>query len=214
MLVTLFVTGCGVESESSADIKEESSINSTNTDTGSTDNTDSTGTGDDQTDTGVDTNTTETPATDTNTTDGTTTNPGTDANTTVVSIFDTVDATLDAKACGATGYVAIVDSSFDPEGYVQEQHGIEISSSYPMGFNPALTEVKLFHPGLEHEKLGVTSNVFGVQYYFSYDHAWVNNSNTTIYIRTPLDSNGKYGCYRYEITSTVGSDITATKVYR
>jgi cytoskeletal protein RodZ len=130
------------------------------------------------------------------------------------SIFDTIDAIYDANACTTSGFLAIKDSSFDPEGYEDTENGMIIGSSYPMGVDLEQSEVNMYHPGLHQTKVGGWTNVQEKNYYFSFDYAWIENDKKTVYVRTPKNSDGKFGCYRYELTSTDSTNIVATKVYR
>jgi len=157
-----------------------------------------------------DENTTEVP--DENTTVIEQPNGGTD--TEIESIFDDTDAIYDAIACGAfDGYTAMKDNSLDPEGNYDEVHLITVGSSYPP-LSASETEVTLFRPDLSQTETNSISTKYEDNYYISYDIAWVNNSNNTFYLKTPIKSNNLYDCYRYVFNTTDTNDINATKVYR
>ena len=187
-LVLVLMSGCG-----------------TTTDSGGSSNTNSSGSG-----------TSNTDSSETNSSSGAASNNNSSSTTDTESIFDTTDAELDAKACGAfDDYSALTDSSLSPEGQTDDANAIAIYSSYRFTFNPAASEVTLYYPRLQQTKQGKPYvSVYATYYTISFDKAWVNNANNTVYVKTPKNDNGKFGCYRYKLNDANTSNIVATKVYR
>ena len=113
--------------------------------------------------------------------------------------------------------MAIIDNSFYPAATFDSEYGLGLTSYYPKGFSASKSEIMLFHPIVLENPLvvGLTDIlVITPDYSFSYDRAWVQNSNRTIYIRSPLDDNDNYECYRYELNSTSASDMKMVLVHR
>ena len=192
IFVTVFFFGCGVETNSSVG-------NPTST-TG-----DDTGTG---TDTG-DSN-------DSNITDPTDDNGGTIViDDSSDSGFNKTDAEQDSSACIINDtYKVIDDSSFDPLANSDLANGLELASQYNFSTDLEATKVALFYPELTVTKLDKNVHLYEENYRLSFDKAWTSNSLARVYIRTPLDINGAYSCYRYDLDSLSGDSITKTKVYR
>jgi hypothetical protein len=156
---------------------------------------------------------------DTNTTDNnsTTDDNNTTPGTVTDSIFDTNGAILDAFACMVGTYTpnVIADTSFDPIGVVDEEYGVAINSKYPYNNDIAKTEVKLYYSTLKPQRTMKMINIYEDNFRVSVDTAWSTNDDTVIYVKTPLDSNDLYGCYRYELNGIdANSTVTGTKVYR
>ena len=133
----------------------------------------------------------------------------------VTPVEPEVDAIYDANACGSLSYRAINDNSLDPEGNVAvwEDMGLKITSYYRQGFNPSESEVALFYPKtLEVPKVGSTVFVVETDFSFVFDKAWIDNSESTIYIKSPI-INDEFECYRYELNTTTSDEITPVLVY-
>lgn len=125
-----------------------------------------------------------------------------------------VDAIYDADACGSLDYRAISDNSLSPEGNSESDVGLKITSYYPPGYHSQESEVALFYPlDFEGPKVGTTVFVWTLDFSFSYDKSWIDNTNKTIYIKTPI-INDEFECYRYELNSTDANDLQAVLVYR
>ena len=194
LLLFMVFAGCGVETKSSdlpslddgTNITDPADVNTTDP---------------------ADVNTTD-PA-DVNTTD-----PA-DVNTTepVVDI-DYGPSTYDPQAClVGGGYNYISDNSFDPDGYYDEPNGVGVTSYYPKTFNASESEVRLYHPGLDGSLAG--SAIFFVEdrYSFSYDVDWVNNVKNIFYIKSPVEDDGKYFCFRYKLNSVNKNEIERVLVH-
>ena len=188
VLFLFFLSGCSVDTDSSA---HSTGSTSGGTDTG--------------TDTGTD------GETDTNSTDGSVEVivDNSDAG------FDKTDAVEDENACIINDtYQVIADSSFDPLSTADVDNGVEVSSMLDYTTDLDATKVALFFPELTQEKIGKMVNVYEDLYRIAYDQAWVNNDDASIYVRTPQNVSGNYMCYRYDLDSLDGTSITKTKVYR
>lgn len=155
---------------------------------------------------------------DTDSNTSTDTNTSTDDGHIGDSIFDTSDATYDKQACLIDStYVVMTDSSFDPLSTNDEENGIEISSRYDYNADVEETQVSIFYPELTQNKVGQSVIVYADNvdtYRFGFDQSWVGNENKTVYVMTPKGFTRYYGCYRYELSSLNGTEITSTKVYR
>lgn len=132
------------------------------------------------------------------------------------SLFSKVSATQDPQACLATnGYQIISHNSFTPERVDDYENGLSIYSGYSLDSdNLESTEVQLYYTSLTVDRADSSTIVFEDNYTFSFNQAWIENSNHTIYIRTPKDSQNLYGCYKAELNSKLSSEIVLTKVYR
>ena len=132
----------------------------------------------------------------------------------VTPVEPEVDAIYDANACGSLAYRAISDNSLDPEGSIYlPDMGLKISSYYRQGFNATESEVALFYPKtLEVPMVGTTVFVVETNFSFVFDKAWIDNSNSTIYIKSPI-VNDEFECYRYELNTTNSAEITPVLVY-
>ena len=163
-------------------------------------------------DTGTDDNTTDTNGT----TDG---NDSTGGTVTVddssSSGFSKTDAEEDSNACVINAvFQTLDDSSFDPNAAADATNGVEIASAYDYSADLEATKVVLFYPTLSSAKLDQQFHIYEDKYRFSYNKAWSSNNVARVYIRTPKDIYGAYSCYRYELDSQSGDQITKTKVYR
>jgi len=131
------------------------------------------------------------------------------------SIFDKTDAILDERACLATdGYKIIMDSSLTPDRVSDDENGVSIKSEYEQNVSVEQTEVTLYYTDIEAPKTFNYIIKYEDNFSFSVDEAILEQSNKTIYVRTPKDENDLYGCYRAELNTTVASDITLVKVFR
>lgn len=185
VFITVFFLGCGVETDSSF------SDSTTTSDPGTGDG-----------------NTTDDNTTDTNGT-GVTVVDSSDSG------FDKTDAEEDVNACIINGvFQTLDDSSFDPLAAADATNGVEIASQYAYSVDLEATKVVLFYPDLSVTKLDEQTHIYEDDYRFSYDKAWSSNNVPTVYIRLPKNVYGAYSCYRYELDSLSGDQITKTKVYR
>ena len=130
------------------------------------------------------------------------------------SIFSKTDAIYDKSACtlqdsGNT----LADTDDESQRVYDIENGLSLSSSYTSGLTQEENEVTIYYPNLEKTKSGDNTVVFKDNYYFSYDNAWIENSNNTIYIKTPKEVDSPYGCYRVKLDSMSENDITFVKVY-
>ena len=136
------------------------------------------------------------------------TDPVDDNTTDPVIDEDYGPSTYDPQAClSGNGYTYIRDNSFDPDGYYDEANGLKVTSYYPKTFNAAESEVRVYHPGLDGTVSGAPVFKVESRYSFSFDKEWVNNANNTIYVKTPLDVNNEYFCFRYKLNSTDRNEI-------
>jgi gamma-glutamylcyclotransferase (GGCT)/AIG2-like uncharacterized protein YtfP len=137
------------------------------------------------------------------------------------SVFDVSGAFLDPLACkigdvndGFTNH-AITDTSADDSAGDDVEYGVLISSKYPYDLvEPKNTEVTLFYYTLKPQRDMNMINIYEDRYKLSVDTAWGRNDKTVMYVMTPKDSNGLYGCYRYEFSNIADGSFTRTKVYR
>lgn len=121
----------------------------------------------------------------------------------------------DENACKNTGtYTNIKDNSFDPGGFYDAEEGIKLTSYYPKLTLATYSEARLFHPRLDGEVNGDMTLVWvPSEYSFSFDSKWLENSNRTIYIKSPVDADEQYTCYRYELNTTNRDDMTRVLVH-
>jgi hypothetical protein len=197
--------GCGVSTSSSPDIISDSSVPDDN--------------GSDINTTIDDTNTTGDSNITDDTGDGDNTIPPTNNlldNNGINSDFDTTSAVLDSSACELSSdyEIAFKDSSFDPLATENISNGLELGSMLNYDAVVEQTEVAIFAPKLTKSLVGKRINIYGSGYWLGFDEAWVGNAKKTVYVRTPKDTNGYYGCYRYVLNSSDASLVTSTKVYR
>jgi hypothetical protein len=222
LLIIGFLSSCGVSTSSNTEVSN--STGTTTGDTGTTTDDTNTTTGDTGTTTG-DTNTTTgdtgTTIDDTNTTTSDTNTTTGDTGTTTVdqanSIFDVVGAVLDTKACLVGDYTSnlLSDTSFDPIGVFDTEYGIGINSAYAYNADILKTEAKVYYSTLKPSRSMDVINIYAEHYRVTVDIAWSGNDDTLIYVKTPLDDNGLYGCYRYELNGIDKTSVlTGTKVYR
>lgn len=135
------------------------------------------------------------------------------------SIFSKTSATHDSQACLATnGYQYISHNRFTPERVDDYENSVSIYSGYSLDSDNgvddlASTEVQLYYTSLTVDKANSSTIVFEDNYTFSFNQAWIENPEHTIYIRTPKDSQNLYGCYKAELNSKLSSEIVLTKVY-
>lgn len=138
------------------------------------------------------------------------------------SIFDVVGAELDPYACMIgdpnEGYTdkLLSDRSADDRPSEDVEYGVLVSSWYPFNAeDPRETEVTLYYTSLKPElRQEVMTNIVEENYLLSFNKAWADNDRTTVYVMTPKNSNGFYGCYRYELSSLDQNIAIKTKVYR
>jgi len=158
-------------------------------------------------------------------TDNTTT---TDSNTSDVTVADQADSVFDVNgaiedefACLVgdinDGYTnrTIVDDSFDYLGTFDEEHGIGVNSRMTYNDDIDKTKITVFYYDLKPARAMDLVSVYETQYRLDIDRAWAYNEEKVVYVKTPIDANGLYGCYRYDLSSLdVDSTLTGTKVYR
>jgi hypothetical protein len=207
VVLLLSLLGCGVSTSSSPDIISSSSVSDDN---GSDINTTI-----DDANTTVDDNTTDGSGDGSNTISPPPINNLLDNNG-IESDFDTTGAVEDSAACELSSdyEIAFKDSSFDPLATENISNGLELGSMLNYDAVVEQTEVAIFAPKLTQTLVGKRINVYGTGYWLGFDSAWVSNAKKTVYIRTPKDTNGYYGCYRYVLNSSDAKAITGTKVYR
>lgn len=123
------------------------------------------------------------------------------------SIQSKTNALYDKNACVKDAYYknTVDDSNITSIGKVDAVNGVTIKSEYD--------QVTLYYPDLGLTKSGDNIVVFEDNYYFSFDKAWIN-ADKQIYIRTPKDSTGLYGCYSVKLNTDIPSEIKLVKVYR
>jgi len=130
------------------------------------------------------------------------------------SIFSKADAIFDNSACNLKDTNNTIKDANGTSVRVEDfENGLSLSSSYTSGLTQDENEVTIYYPNLEQTKSGDNTVVFKDNYYFSYDNAWIENSNNTIYIKTPKEADSPYGCYRVKLDSMSENDITFVKVY-
>ena len=139
----------------------------------------------------------------------------------VVSEFDMSGAIEDKFACilgeNNDGYTnnAISDSSYDYAGESDEEDGVTINSGISYNDDPALSTVTLFYYDLKPVRAMDMVSVFEDGYTMYIDQAWALNDETVVYVRTPKNEDGLYGCYRYDTSGIdTGIVLARTKVYR
>ena len=133
------------------------------------------------------------------------------------SIFDTKGAILDDLACLLGEYTnnIISDTSYDPVGAMDQEDGIGINSKYTYNDILTKTEVKLYYSDLKPQRTLETVNIYENNYRITVDTGWATNDDTVVYVKTPLNDDNLYGCYRYELEDIdKDSTIVTTKVYR
>ncbi|MCW8837400.1 MAG: hypothetical protein OQK11_01735, partial [Thiovulaceae bacterium] len=133
------------------------------------------------------------------------------------TIFNTTNAELDEGACTTdNGYNYKVSYGFEAPTSMAEDliNGIAIKTRLELGESVDDAKVTMYYPSLQNTETADMVVVFEEDYYFTFDEAWLDNSNKTIYIMTPKDDRGLYNCYRYELDSSSASNISATKVFR
>ena len=197
--IILFFNACGMET-SSSDLNIKKIISDTDTgDTGSDDNT----TIDDNTTT-IDDNTSIEEPTDVETN----------------SIFDTDGAIEDIYACivgtsdGYTKHI-VSDTSPDPVGIFDEEYGVGVNSRYPNDPDIRKTNVTVFYYDLLPVRSMEVISIYEDDFRVTVDTAWAVNDEPKVYAMTPVDSNGLFGCYRYDLSSIdTNSTVIGTKVYR
>ena len=207
-LVLVLMSGCGTTTDSGG----SSNANSSGSATSNSNSSGSNSSGSNSSGSG----TSNGNSSETNSSSGAASNNNSSSTTDTGSIFDTTDAELDAKACGVfDDYKALTDSSLTPEGQEDGANAIAIFSSYSFTFNPEDSKVTLYYPTLQQTKQGKPYvSVYATYYTISFDKAWASNANNTVYVKTPKNNNGKFGCYRYILNDANTSNIVATKVYR
>ena len=124
---------------------------------------------------------------DSNTTDPDSNTTDPDSNTTDPVLPASI---YDPKACGHVDYKVIIYDSKLVAATFSADYGIGLTSYYPKSTS-ASTETEFLA-----DVLVVTDN-----YSFSFDRVWLENSNKTIYVRSPVDADDNYECYRYELNS-------------
>jgi hypothetical protein len=164
-------------------------------------------------------------------TDGNTTNPdnnttpGVDPDAPVAdqnnSIFDVSGAVEDKFACMIgnpnAGYTnnSISDTSSDDRSGEDLEDGVLINSKFPLDrTDPSATLVSVFYYDLKPQRDAVFKNIYENRYRLSVDTAWGRNNETVMYVMTPQNIDGYFGCYRYDFSSLTDGTFSSTKVYR
>ena len=132
------------------------------------------------------------------------------------SIFNQENAIYDENACiSRDAYNELVNQAFYIGLVTDTLNGISIKSNYDFDADFEKSEVTIYYPSISQTLSDDTIIVFeeDINYYFTFDAAWVDNVEKTIYIKTPKDTQGLFNCYRYELNSIQYSDITKTKVF-
>jgi hypothetical protein len=209
LLIIVFLNSCGVDTSSSP-------VEKTSSDTSKDSNTDnSSGIGLDL----IDPN----PVTSDGNTDNTdnTDNTGTTVADQSNSVFDVNGAVLDTYACligdSNKGYTnnIISDTSSDDRSEDDLEYGVLINSKLPLDrASPNSMIVTLFYHDLKPQLQEEWKNIIETDYRLSVDTAWGSNDETTMYVMTPKNSDGYFGCYRYDFSSLSNGTYTKTKVYR
>ena len=131
------------------------------------------------------------------------------------SIFNREDALLDENACKMSqSYNMLAHSSFAVDKSEDSANGISLVSEYPRGDAVKNSEVQIYYPNLQTAKSFDDTIVFQESYYFVFDKSWLQNSERTIYIRTPQAEDGLYSCYRFELNFSTATNVKGTKVFR
>ncbi len=140
------------------------------------------------------------------------------------TIFNTTNAEYDLNGCTSslnnyheiTSY-SVPSFSEETTNYNKDSgNGIGIKSLYPANTILSESTVTLYYPSISSNPSNDSADdiiVFTDNYNILYDPAWANSTKQTIYVKTPKDSQGLYGCYRYELNSIHANDITPTKVF-
>ena len=220
-LVAVFFSACGVDTSSSPVVTDivvsdpiESDLDPIDSNPIGSNPIDSNLIDSNPIDSNPDDNTTD-PDDNTTDPDDNTTEPEPEPDPDIDTDFETAGAIEDEQAClSSNGYIISTDNSMNPEGYLNVVNAIKITSNYPFNASPVESTVMLFHPVLTQSKLNVFTNIATSTYQVSFDNSWVNNNNRVVYVRTPLDENEKYRCYKYDLNSTNSSSIDEIKVYR
>ena len=133
----------------------------------------------------------------------------------VQSSFDKSEAVLDEQACSISNdYNWLSHTSFSPNKSEDTENGLSLKSEYGFGESIQDNEIIIYYPNLTEPKTDENTIVFGDEYYFVFDKAWVQNSKKTLYVKTPKDENGIYSCYRFELNSASATNISRRKVFR
>jgi hypothetical protein len=161
----------------------------------------------------------------TNPDDGNTTDPD-DGNTTDPTdpIFDTVDATLDDNACRSSYATAIPlqDHNSNDDREVNDlTNGISIQSLYndTTGVSEDTNVIvfyKVLPAGTTLGPVDYRVNLYGdnANFLLTYDKAWIDVPENTVYIQTPKDGNSLPSCFRATLNSATSSSVNLQKVYR
>ena len=130
--------------------------------------------------------------------------------------FNTTNAIFDADGCVAkNGFHALKSNAFFPETVEDTQNGVGLKSSYSRGEALDDSELVLYYPSLNVALSNDVTVVFDEDsnYYFTFDKSWEQNSNRTVYVKTPADTQELSSCYRYELSSSHANEITVVKVF-
>jgi hypothetical protein len=141
------------------------------------------------------------------------------------STFDVSGAVLDEHACIVgnrnNGYtdISMKDSSADDRPNVDLSYGVMIDSELSLVREDSdSTIVTVFYNALTVQRDEKWQNIReqSLGYQLSVDTAWTRNDNNTMYVMTPKNAEGYYGCYRYYFSSPSEGTFTSTrtKVYR
>jgi len=156
--------------------------------------------------------------TDNNQTDGGQTDGG---QTTGESEFDKVNAVEDTKACFIGSYSDGYTNNYlrdNNKDYLAEtdlEDGVGVLSRYPSTGDASVSEVILFYYDLKPERTLDVKTYLHDKFSVMIDMAWAQNDETVLYVRTPKNDDGLYGCYRVDTkTMDVDGSVVITKVYR
>lgn len=132
------------------------------------------------------------------------------------SMFDTQDAILDEQACKKTDNFNLLETNNFTIGENKDTtNGIEITSNFERGEKIEDSLVKIYYPSLQSTKIDNDDIVvFQDNYYFSFNKAYNNNPEKTVYIMTPKGENDTYSCYRFVLNFSVATNVKGTKVFR
>lgn len=147
-------------------------------------------------------------------------NPG-DGGNQADSVFSVENAIYDKFACflgdvndGYTNNI-IKDGSYDYLGEIDEEDGLGITSRYAFNSDESKTEVALFYYDLLVARAMNVTSISEDTYTLSVDTAWASNERKILYVRTPVDRDGLFGCYRYDLSDIdIDKNVQAIKVYR
>ncbi len=127
----------------------------------------------------------------------------------VASNFDKKNATYDILACelNSINKNKLTDNNTTDLKQEDTTNGIGVKSYGG--------DISVYYPDLN-GTLSTTSiykYLFNTQDYFSFDEVWATQK-VDIYIQTPKDAKGIFGCYKAKLDSTYPANISLKKVFR